>query len=91
MDPARKVIVSRWFDEPGDNAFANFWLLQLPVDKDDELPRPYAYGLDSFDPVGLCDLVRDWGGGVEIYTHSDTLAREMARTCRAESFKVRLR
>lgn len=90
-DPARKVIVSRWFDDPGDNAFVNFWLLQLPVDKDDELPRPYAYGLDSFDPVGLCDLVRDWGGGVEIYTHSDTLAREMAQTCGASDLKVRLR
>ena len=31
------------------------------------------------------------GGGVEIYTHSDTLAREMAQTCGASDFKVRLR
>ena len=90
-DPARKVVVSRWFEDPGDNAFVNFWLLQLPVDKDDELPRPYAYGLDSFDPVGLCDLVRDWGGGVEIYTHSDTLERELKAQCPRLEFAVRLR
>lgn len=89
-DPARKVVVSRWFDDPGDNAFANFWLLQLPVDKADELPRPYAYGLDSFDPVGLCALVRDWGGGVELYTHSETLDREMRAVCRDLEFDVRL-
>lgn len=90
-DPARKVVVSRWFEDPGDNAFVNFWLLQLPVDKDDELPRPYAYGLDSFDPVGLCALVRDWGGGVELYTHSDTLEQEMRAECPRLEFDVRLR
>lgn len=88
-DPDRKVVVSRWSPDPGDNAFINFWLLQLPVDKADELPRPYAYGLDSFDPVGLCALVRDWGGGVEIRTRSATLAREMAKVCPDESFAVR--
>ena len=59
--------------------------------EDDELPRPYAYGLDSFDPVGLCDLVRDWGGGVEIYTHSDTLERELKAQCPRLEFAVRLR
>ena len=90
-DPARKVVVSRWFEDPGDNAFVNFWLLQLPVDKDDELPRPYAYGLDSFDPVGLCALVRDWGGGVEVYTHSDTLEKEMRAECPRLEFDVLLR
>lgn len=90
-DPARKVVVSRWFEDPGDNAFVNFWLLQLPVDKDDELPRPYAYGLDSFDPVGLCALVRDWGGGVELYTRSDTLEREMRAECPRLQFDVLLR
>ena len=90
-DPARKVVVSRWFEDPGDNAFANFWLLQLPVDTAHEPPRPYAYGLDSFNPVALCAMVRDWGGGVELYTHSDTLEQEMRAECPRLEFDVLLR
>lgn len=90
-DPARKVLVSRWFDDPGDNAFVNFWLLQLLVDKDDEAPRGYAYYLDSNDPAALCRVVRDWDGGVEIYTRSDTLMQEMKAKCQRLDFDVLLR
>ncbi|GAA1940964.1 hypothetical protein [Nocardioides hwasunensis] len=89
-DPDRKVVVSRWSPEPGDNTFVNYWLLQLPVDRSDEMPRPYAYGLDSFDPSALCDLVRDWGGGVVIQTRSDTLDDEMRALCPRQDFEVRV-
>lgn len=88
-DPDRKVVVSRWSPDPGANGFINFWLLQLPVDRADEAPRHYAYGLDSFDPVGLCSLVRDWGGGVLIHTRNDTLADEMGQVCPEGGFEIR--
>ena len=60
-DQRHKVVVSRWTGDPGADGFINFWLLQLPVDQVDDEPRDYAYGLDSNNPAGLCDLVRDWG------------------------------
>jgi hypothetical protein len=90
-DADRKVVVSRWSPDPGVNALINFWLLQLPVDKDDEAPREYAYYLDSNDPAALCSLVRDWGGGVEILTRSNSLAREMRKNCADEDFSVSVR
>jgi hypothetical protein len=89
-DPDRKVIVSRWSPEPGINAFLNFWLLQLPVDRAAEQPRPYAYDLDSFDPLALCEVVVDWGGGVVVRTRSDTLAGEMAAICPDQDFEVQV-
>lgn len=80
-DQRRKVVVSRWTGDPGADGFINYWLLQLPVDQVDDEPRDYAYGLDSNNPAGLCDLVRDWGGGVTIRTLSETLDDEMATAC----------
>lgn len=87
--PDSKVVVSRWFPDPGFNAFVNFWLLQLPVDEADEPPRDHAYWLDSNDPVGLCSVVADWGGGVVIHTRSSSLAREMETQCPRHGFEVR--
>lgn len=87
-DQRRKVVVSRWTGDPGADGFINYWLLQLPVNQVDDEPRDYAYGLDSNDPAGLCDLVRDWGGGVVIRTMSATLADEMDQACAGGDFEV---
>lgn len=89
-DPDAKVMVSRWSPEPGVNAFIDYWLLQLPADRTDDQPRPYAYTLDSFDPAQLCAVVRDWGDGVVIHTRNATLAEEMASACPDLRFEVRM-
>lgn len=89
-DADRKVVASRWSPDPGANGFINYWLLQLPVDQVGDQPRAYAYGLDSFDPAQLCNLVRDWGSGVLIQTRDPKLPREVERACPELDFEVRV-
>lgn len=89
-DPRSKVVFARYFRDPSRDGFVNFWLLQQPAESDQQMPRPYAYSLDSRNPAALCELVNAWGGGVRVVTRSPGLERKMQAACPQLDFEVDL-
>ena len=79
-DPRERAIVAK-YSTPDDDYFTNGWLLGLPATSGTDPIRTWAYYMDATKPELICPAMSAWGGGVTVYTRSDTLEERLDRLC----------
>ncbi len=87
-DPRRKVLFSRYFEDPSRDGFVNFFLLQQPAVQGMEDLRGLSYVLDPQDAASVCGVVTAWGPGVEVQTTARGWERELRQACPDAEFSV---
>jgi hypothetical protein len=87
-DPRDKVLVSRYFEDPFRDRFANFWLLQQAAKASTDAIRTHSYYLEAHDPASMCEAIRAWGGGVRVLTRAADWERRLRARCPRANFSV---
>lgn len=90
-DSGKKEIFARYSASADDDAFINYWLLQLNAASSDDPVRKFAYTLDSTDPEEVCAAAEAWGNGVVVVTRDAAFEQSLRDACPAGEFALRLR
>ncbi|MFT2816915.1 hypothetical protein [Leifsonia sp. A12D58] len=86
-----KTIFAEYSATAGDDAFINFWAMQLGSVTSDDPIRKYAYVLDPTNPADICAAIEAWDGNVVVITGSTELEAELKDVCPQATFDVEVR
>jgi hypothetical protein len=86
-DPSRLNIFAR-YASPGEDAFANGWLLQQYAKSGQDPVRSFAYTLDGTDPIQVCALAGTKRVDLVVRTKDPELGALLSGTCPGVPMKV---
>ena len=90
-DSGKKEIFARFSASADDDAFINYWLLQLDAATSDDPVRKFAYSLDSTSPDAVCAAADAWGSGVVVVTRDAAFEQNLRDACPHRTVEVQLR
>lgn len=90
-DNGKKEIFARYSASADDDAFINYWLLQLPSKSSDDPIRAFAYTLDSTNAEAVCAAAQAWGHDVVVVTRDAAFEQSLREACSSISLQVELR
>ena len=90
-DTGTKTLFAEYSASAEDDAFINYWTMQLGSATSDDPIRKFAYVLDSTNPADVCAAIEAWDGDVVVATRSPELEAQLTSTCPQMTFDVEVR